>query len=418
MRRRVRWGLAAAVVAVVAGCGSAPRTDPAPPVVILVSLDGFRPDYVDRFETPALDRLIEDGVRAEHLVPVFPTKTFPNHYTIVTGLYPDHHGMVLNDMWDPEWQREFDNGALGTAGFDPWWGGEPVWVTARRQGRVTMSVFWPGSDAEIQGLRPHDWLPYDGTLPDADRVDRVLTAFDRSPQARPAFVTLYFSRPDDVGHEFGPDSPEVGQAVRDVDAALGRLLDGLASRRLLDAVNLLVVSDHGMAASPPERVVVAGDVLPGDDSIVRDWSPVLTVWPKEGRLEDVWARLRPGFPHVTLYRKADLPERWHLGTHRRVAPIVGVVEEGWTLAPSEAWVERRRSRWMRGQHGYDNLAPSMAALLVARGPAFRRGAVVPPVENIHLYELMCHILGLVPAPNDGRLATVADLLVKAPEAAR
>lgn len=404
---RARWLLAAvALAAVVAGgTGAArpPRT--AAPALLLISLDGFRPDYLERFDTPHLDRLVSSGVRAEHLIPVFPTKTFPNHYTIVTGLYPDRHGIVFNDLWDPIWERWFNPRAVGTPEYDAWWGGEPIWVTARRQGRVAAAMFWPGSDAEVGGWRPNEWRAYDGSVANAARVDQVLAWLARPAPDRPAIVTLYFSDTDEAGHEFGPSSERVGEAVRAVDGAIGRLLAGLEARGLAGQVDIIVVSDHGMADTPPDQVEMIGDAYGSADGPIRHASPTLAFWPPEGRLTALEARLRRSARHFSLYRRETLPPRWRLGAHRRVPPLLAVVDEGWTVGPP-AYLARLAERWSRGQHGYDNAAPSMRAFFVASGPHFRRGVVLPPFENVHLYELMCRVLGLTPAANDGRLAAV------------
>lgn len=402
-------------LAIAVGAGAAggsqgrPATGSTKPALILISADGFRADYLDRFETPALGRLMQSGVRAQYLVPVFPTKTYPNHYTIVTGLYPDHHGIILNEMFDPLWGRRFDRRAVGRAEYDEWWDGEPIWVTARQQGLRSSTMFWPGSDAEIHGVRPHDWLPYDGSLPNQARVDRVLSWLDRTADNRPSVITLYLSDTDDVGHRVGPDSTEVGDAIRRIDSAIGALLSGLESRKLAEATDVMVVSDHGVAQTSPERVIVLDDLIALADVDVSDWTPVLSLWPKPGRAEAVFEKLRGAHPHLAVYRAADLPPRWHLGTHRRVPPIVAIADEGWTITTREQFAKQRQ-RWDYGNHGYDSALESMRAIFIARGPHFRRGVTVPPVENIHLYELMCRILDLQPAPNDGRLSAVAHVL--------
>ena len=208
--------------------------------VILVSLDGFRWDYRDKTDTPALDFLVTEGVAAQALVPAFPSKTFPNHYTQVTGLYPSEHGIVGNSFYDPELGESFDMSATDSK----WWGGEPIWITAAKQDRMTATMFWPGSETEYDGLRPHHWQPFNGSLSNTSRVDWLLAWFDEDP--RPHFSTLYFSDTDHAGHVHGPDSSAVEAAIREVDRDLGRLLIGLDARHLLDQVDIIVVSDHGM----------------------------------------------------------------------------------------------------------------------------------------------------------------------------
>jgi predicted AlkP superfamily pyrophosphatase or phosphodiesterase len=411
-----RWwpafvGLLLSVMAVQWQAGRAEQAAgrPASATLVLVSFDGFRADYLDRFPTPNLDRLIAGGVRAEYLKPVFPTKTYPNHYTIVTGLYPDHHGMVANDMWDPVFGRFFDRRAVGTPEYDAWWGGEPIWVTARRQGRRAVTVFWPGSDAAVDGVRPDDWLAFDPGLKNEARVDRLLHALEGPETRRPAFATLYLTDTDDAGHRDGPDSSAMGDAVAREDAALGRLMTGLASRGLAGGVDVIVVSDHGMAETPRDQIVFLDEFLDPNDVMVSDWTPLLSVWPKPGRAAHVLERLRAGIRHATVYERTALPSRWHFGENRRVAPILVLADEGWTLT-THARRERARGGWNLGNHGFDNDLTSMRAIFVASGPHFKRSLVVPPIGNIHLYELMCRVLDLTPAPNDGSLAAVDGVL--------
>ncbi len=424
MRSRPRWlvasvltGGAFALSAALWASLVAAESQPPAATVILVALDGFRPDYLDRFEAPTLRRLLREGARAEYLIPVFPTKTYPNHHSMATGLYPEHHGILANEMWDPQWQQRFDRRALGTAQYDRWWGGEPIWVTARKARLIANAMFWPGTDAEIGGWRPDEWSPFDASFPNEARVARVLGWLDRPARERPSVVTLYFSDADDDGHRFGPDSPRMAESVRRLDDLLGSLVAGLAGRGLLDAVDLLVVSDHGMAPTPRERAIVLDDRLDLADVDVSDWTPTLWLWPAPGREEAVFARLRGVHPHLTVYRRSELPPRWHIAGHRRVSPILAVADEGWTIV-TKAQLARANGRWVHGHHGYDNALASMRAIFLARGPHIRRGAVVPPFESIHLYELLCRILGVTPAPNDGDLQAVAGVLRAAPPGRR
>lgn len=403
-----------------AGCAGSgpPADDPAPEALVLVSLDGFGAEMLSRVETPNLDRIAAEGVRAEALVPAFPTYTFPSHYTVVTGLYPDHHGIVANTMYDPAaggWFRLSDREAVE----DPrWWGGEPIWVTAEEQGLTAFTLFWPGSEAPIRGVRPTRWMRYDEGLSYRARVDSILTWLDLPDGARPDFLTLYFDEPDGTAHEAGPASPEAAAAAARVDTVLGWLLGGLEERGVLERTDLMVTSDHGMAATSPDRVVHLADHLAGavplDSLRVVTSGAVAMIGARSGDpavVESALEALRGSDPHMRVYRKEALPDRLHYGEHRRIPPIVALAEPGWLIGTEEA-AGRREDRVPRGMHGYDNAASSMRAIFLARGPSFRRGATVAPLSSVHLYELMAHALGLEPAPNDGSLDSVRAVLAE------
>jgi predicted AlkP superfamily pyrophosphatase or phosphodiesterase len=373
--------------------------------LVLISIDGFRHDYGERAATPTLERLASEGVRTERMIPVFPTLTFPNHYSLVTGLHPERHGIVGNTMYDPDFDAAgepawFSLGNRDAVGDGRWWGGEPLWVTAERQGRRTATMFWPGSEAEIGGTRPSTWLDYDGSLPHSARIDSVLTWLDRPAETRPAFITLYFSSVDSEGHRHGPDAPEVTAALEGVDTALARLVAGLEARSLLDRTDLIVTTDHGMAALDPERIVFLDEYVDLDADVERvTWGAVTGLWPAPGRADAVVRALRER-AHFQAWHREDVPERFHFRGHRRIAPVVLLANEGWTLS-TRANTEQR-GRPSGGTHGFDPELDSMAGVFLARGPSFRSGgAVVRPVAAVDLYNVMAQALGLTPAPNDG-----------------
>lgn len=403
MRRPVAFML---VLAACAPRGTA--TVPAPsgaPIVLLVSIDGFRADYLDRGATPVLDSLAHAGVRARWMEPSFPSKTFPNHYTIVTGLRPDHHGIIANNITDSLLGRfTMSNRA---AVRDPrWWGGEPIWVTAERQSVPTGPMFWPGSEAPIEGIHPNHWLAFDGDMPSAARVDTVLSWLGLPEGERPRFLTLYFDIVDHAGHTFGPDAPQVTDSLRAVDQAMRRLSDGLHRMGIADRVNLVVVSDHGMTAVGPDRVIALDDYIDMDDVTVNDWGPAVMLAPKPGRAEAVYRALKGASANLDVYWKGEVPARLAFGTNPRIPAIVAIAHEGWTVTT------RARAASVRsgGTHGYDNALPSMRALFVASGPAFHRGVVVAPFGNIQVYDLLARLLGVTPAPNDGSPDSTAMLL--------
>ena len=396
--------------ALLAACAAhrPPPAAAAPPhLVVLVSLDGFRAEYLDRLQPPNLLGLAADGARAEALIPSFPSKTLPNHVTLVTGLYPGHHGIVSNRFYDPDLDDTFDFRDLDDLADGRFYSAEPVWVTAERQGVRTATAFWPGSEVKIGGLRPSDWLPYDPSLSGDARLDQVFSWLDRPPERRPGFVTLYLSPVDTMGHRYGPESAQVGKAVAYVDGLVGELVAGLQARGLWEATDLVVVSDHGMAAISADRFTSLQGVLePGMAELV-DASPVIGVWPAEGQEDAVLAGLG-GVEHATVTTRDALPARYHYEGSPRVPPVLLVADPGWTVG----WPKLQKNLEdadLGGAHGYDNQDPDMAAILVAHGPGFGRGVTAPPFENVHVYPLLCDLLAVDCPASDGRLDATAPL---------
>ncbi|MGB3565221.1 MAG: ectonucleotide pyrophosphatase/phosphodiesterase [Thermoanaerobaculia bacterium] len=386
--------------------------DPArrePKRVLLVGIDALGWDFLAKTKTPSLDRLAAGGVTTERLVPVFPSKTFPNFYSIATGLYPAHHGIVANNMYDPDLDAWFHLSDRSAVGDGRWWAGEPIWVTVEKAGLKAAAYFWPGTEAPIQGLRPSHWKLYDESVPNRVRVDQILEWLDLPADQRPSLITLYFSDVDTAAHVYGKESKQVRSALRAVDRSVGRLLAGLEKRGALANTNIIVVSDHGMTPISPDRVIYLDDYIGGSSVEVVDWNPVLALRPRPGRDEEVYAALAGAHPHLQVYRKDDLPERFHYRDNRRIPPIIGLADEGWSIT-SRSRQSRRRDRHQGANHGYDNQLLSMGATFIATGPAFEQGQVVPPFENIHIYELLCALLGLDPAPNDGDLEVAKGML--------
>ncbi|MCW5969019.1 MAG: alkaline phosphatase family protein [Blastocatellales bacterium] len=385
------------------------------PTVILISIDGFHPDYLEKYRPANLRGLARAGVRASWMYPAFPSKTFPNHYTVVTGLYPQNHGIVENTIYSREFDAVFSLGARKEVSNGRWWLGEPIWVTAERQGQRAAAMFFPGSEAEIAGYRPSYWKPYDGKVPNEERVDTVLGWLDLPVAERPTFFTLYFSDVDDAGHGYGPDAEETREAVLKVDAVMGRLIEGLKARRVFDRVNIIIVSDHGMARVDPRDTIVVDELF--DQALAEKilWTAeIVSIFPNEGKEDEIYESLRRGLPpQARVWRKKDLPARFHYSNSPRIAPLLVLPDVGWRLMTRARFDEMRaREGWerIRGSHGYDNRAREMRALFIAHGSAFRRGLRVAPFENIHIYNVMAKILKLNPAPNDGNMRLARRIL--------
>jgi len=406
------WRALCVAAGMVALCGGATALGQVPgePLLVLVSFDGFRWDYLEKATAPNLRSLITRGVRAAGLIPSFPAKTFPNHYTIVTGLYPGRHGIVANTIRDLPSGRVFAMSRPREVGDAMWWGGEPIWVTVERAGRRAATMFWPGSEAAIGGIRPSYWKTYQESMAGNDRVDQALRWMDLPRGRRPSLVTLYFEDVDSDGHAHGPESPEVRRAIERVDGYLGRLLRGLASRGLASHANVVVVSDHGMAATVEGRVLELDDYITLSDVDVVDINPTIGLFPRQGREETVYRLLARASPHLRVYRRAEIPEAWHY-RHPRVPPIVGVVEEGWQIVRGSLTDRAlQHVKPLRGAHGYDPGVAAMRGIFIAAGPAFRTGATVPAFENVHVYNALAAALAVRPAPNDGDAAVARTLL--------
>jgi predicted AlkP superfamily pyrophosphatase or phosphodiesterase len=296
---------------------------------------------------------------------------------------------------------------------DPrWWGGEPIWNTAEQQGRVAAAMFWPGSETMIGGHQATYWTPFDDEMPHEDRVGRVLSWLKLPDGKRPSFLTLYFSEVDNAGHDAGPESDAVRAAVTNVDRSIGELVAGVTAIGLGDRVNYVVVSDHGMAALSSDRMIVLDSFIDVASVDVVDWSPLLGLSPKDGDVEKLYAALNDKHPHLAVYRRNDIPAVYGIAGHPRLPPVIGIADEGWYITS-----KREVDRWGQpdrhppgGTHGYDARAKSMQGLFIASGPRLDSGVVVPAFENIHVYELMCAILGLTPAKNDGDPSVTRDML--------
>jgi predicted AlkP superfamily pyrophosphatase or phosphodiesterase len=389
-----------AAIALLCVVPSAQRGGGGSPIVILVSFDGWRWDYSDRHAVPHLDALAARGVRATKLIPSFPVLTFPNHYTIVTGLYPEHHGIVANNMRDRSLPDRFTMSSNAVAD-GRWWGGEPIWATAVRQGRRAATMFWPGSEAAIGGVRPTYFKHYDKAFGTAERTEQILTWLGLPEPKRPSFLTVYFDEVDSAGHDFGPESPELAVATRHLDDALGRIVGGVHALGLDDRTSIVVVSDHGMTPMSYDRVIYLDAYVDLRKVDLLEYGATLQISPRDGDVEGLYRRLHGRHPKLDIYRTKDLPPRLHFSDNRRIPPIVGIPAEGWSVESGERLA---REELHAGAHGFLPSSPDMGALFVAAGPSLRRGMVVPPFENVHVYDLLCRLLTITPAKNDGRAA--------------
>lgn len=413
--RGARHAVLLALVVLLSACAtpsrpSAPAAAAASHRVILVSIDGLPASRLGDGTLPTLDTLATEGARAAWLTPSYPTLTFPNHYTLVTGLRPDRHGIVHNNMRDADLGLFLSKQESAKDGR--WWGGEPIWATLQRQGGIAATMFWPGSEAEIAGQRPTRHVRFDRALSPDARVNRLLGWLDLPADARPQLLTLYFEQYDVAAHEYGATAPQSLHELRRIDHALARLRAGLRARGLDGGTDLIVLSDHGMADVPRERLRLLDDrhADAGIDASAYDvvwWGSFTGIEPKPGREAEVERAFVGRHDVYACWRKGELPAQWRYGTHPRIPPIVCQSDTGWRVQG------RHNPMWpnpVKGEHGFASEAPEMRAVFVAAGPSFKRGVTLPAFDNVDVYPLLAHLLGIEPAPNDGTLSSTRPAL--------
>ncbi len=370
------------------------------PPVVMVSLDGFRHDYAGLYSTPNLDRLAAQGLAAEGLIPVFPSKTFPNHYSIVTGLYPGNHGIIGNSFYDRDRKASYSIGNRDSVENGSWYGGTPLWVAVEQAGGIAASFFWVGSEADVQGVRPTHYRLYNGRVPNAKRVDQALTWLQSPPEERPNFITLYFSSVDSIGHGYGPQSPEVATAVTDIDKQIGRLMAGLSD--LPFATHLVIVSDHGMQQMDKSKEIYLNDFMSLDGLLVKEGGPVTFFYERDLDARKQLAKELRAIDNITVHEAATWPKEFRLAPGPRTPDIIVTVDAPYTFLlrpPSQRYPSPA------GNHGFiPSETPSMRGILYAMGPQITAGSVAPPLENIHIYPLVMRLLNLpIREPIDGRL---------------
>ena len=379
------------------------------PYVVLVSFDGFRHDYLARYDTPSFDHVAHTGGGADALIPVYPSLTFPSHYSIATGLYPERHGIVGNRFFDPGRGEAYHYLNTSTVQDGTWYGGEPIWVTAETQGMVAAAMLFVGTEAAVGGVRPTFWTPYDTRGSHRQRVDQVVAWLSLPAHARPHLITLYFSAVDGAGHDAGPASPAVEDAVRQVDNALGRLLDGLGMLPYGDQVSVVLVSDHGMGSVDPGLVTDLGEIadLRNTHVVVTGPGANLFVGGDADRARTVRDDINDGLRGGRAYLRDEVPEALRYRADPRIGDVVVVAEPGAMIGMGGS------SPPPPGMHGWDPRHPDMHGIFLATGPEIAPGRRVGPVESVHIYPFLARLLHLTPHPDiDGDLSVLAPLLVQ------
>ncbi|EUC50966.1 hypothetical protein COCMIDRAFT_21678 [Bipolaris oryzae ATCC 44560] len=394
------------------------------PTTILISLDGFRADFLYRNLTPTLNQFVREGISPKYMLPSFPSVTFPNHYTLATGLYPEAHGIVSNTFWDPELEEEFYYTHPAQSLQPHWWGGEPLWVTAERQNVRAAVHMWPGSEANILDQKIAYVDKYNGSEILSKKVDRIMGLLDlpgpkdvgaTALTPRPQLIAAYVPDVDGDGHTYGPNSTEIRETITRADTMMGEIFKGLQERNLTNIVNVVVVSDHGMATTDATRLIQLEDLVdPAELSHTDGW-PLYGLRPKDpSALHRIYNQIKnrtADNPNIEVYlRDENMPERYHFSKNKRIAPLWLVPKTGWAIVTKDQWnVEKGQKNHEvyhpRGLHGYDHEHPLMRAIFIARGPAFPHepNSRMEPFQNIELYNIICDSINLQPAPNNGTL---------------
>ena len=370
---------------------------------IIISLDGCRWDYPEMYDTPFLDGLAKEGVKAI-MQPSFPSVTYPNHYTLATGLVPDHHGIIANRFVDKDSGLEFSLGNKETKQDPRFWGGEPIWITAKKQGKRVGVVYWPGSDVAIQGTYPDYYFDYEKKplLTFTERIAEIEHMLKMPEDKRPQLIMAYFDEPDHSGHSFGPESKQTRKAIETLDCLIGQLWNDI--KRMPDAgdINLIITSDHGMGRNSKQRIIHVKDYLD------KNWYEKVTygfptmIAPKKGCEAKILKALQ-NVPHLRAYKKTEVPKYLNYGTNKNIDGIVVITDIGFVTGEGD--------RVLNGNHGFDPTYGDMNVIFRAVGPDFKSGYTKEETfKNVNVYPLLTHLLGTTPAPCDGNVDEVKDLL--------
>ncbi|HJD92580.1 ectonucleotide pyrophosphatase/phosphodiesterase [Bacteroides coprosuis] len=369
---------------------------------VLVSLDGFRWDYTELYQTPFLDKMAQRGVSAV-MLPSYPASTFPNHYTIATGLTPNRNGLINNTFWDSEFNQTYSMGDKSTR-YDPkFYLGEPIWVTAQQQGIKTASIYWVGSDVKIKGTYPDFYLKWDNTprLNFEQRIDKAIELLSKSEAERPQLIMLYMEEPDGKGHHFGPKSTEVEDEVRKLDKLMGYLMNRIATLPYSSRINLIVTSDHGMTDISNDRFIDMNEYLKPEWCEVVSGRTPTSIFTKPEFRETVYQSLKKA-PHIHVWKKEDIPSELAYGSSHRIGDIV--------VAPELGWQFSNQPRNQKGAHGYFPSDKDMQVMFRAYGPSFKENYIHTDFVNTDIYVLLCNILNIKPANTEGIFNRVEGIL--------
>jgi alkaline phosphatase D len=375
--------------------------------VIVLSMDGFRWDYDQLIGTPNLDKIAKKGVKTQGLQSCFPTATFPNHYSMATGLYPDNHGLIANRFFNNTLQKEYSIRNREAVGNPEFYGGEPIWNTARKQGLITASYFWVGTEAPIGGMQPNIWKSFDNSVTYSQRIDSIISWLERPEKDRPQLIMFYFDDPDLTTHFDDPvDGKETYRTIKYCDSLVGVLHSKLQALPFAKNISLIVVSDHGMCPVDSSRTVYLQDYLQKSWIKYSNWSSpacLLDIYPD--KLDSALMVLKD-IPHLNAWKTADVPKRLNFGANPNIGNLVVLADSAWNV------LEMPRPDRKKGDHGFDNLNRDMYGIFYAYGPKFKKNKIVPEFINLQLYNIVAHSLNIKPVQTDAKLNDVKFLFKK------
>lgn len=361
------------------------------PYLILVSLDGFRWDYPIIYKLPVLDSISKCGVKAKSLKSCFPTVTFPNHYSIATGLYPDEHGIVQNQFYDKNLNSSYRIGDKKAVSDGRFYGGEPIWVTAEKQGIKTASFYWVGSEAEINGIRPSYWKSYENTMPFHQRIDTITYWLQLADSVRPRLVLFYLPEPDAISHEYGTNSIQTKNMVKYLDSVVGLLIKKVSILPIASKVNYIILSDHGMSDLDTNKLIILEDhIKPEWVKNYYGYNPTYNLAANFNCIDSIYYSIKKT-KHLNVWKSGKLPKRFNYGKNHRIADIVITAKKGWSITP------KLIKKPYGGAHGYDNSIDEMHGIFYAFGPAFKNKYKIKTFENIYIHQIAAEVLKIKPA---------------------
>lgn len=379
------------------------------PYVLLVSMDGFRWDYLNRNITPSINKFADSNVKALSLMPVFPSKTFPNHYSIITGLYAENHGIISNSFLNPFDGSKYSLSDKIAVTNSYWYKGEAFWETAKRNGIITASYFWPGSEVDLEYRKPDYFVKYQHDTRFEDRVKGVINWLTLPYEKRPHFLTLYFHEPDAISHSKGVFSNETNEMLRRMDTIFAYLLFELKQINMLDSVDIILISDHGMEDVSDDRTIDIKDLLGDQNCIYDNQITFVMIYEKGNNIDDLYQFLKQREDHFTVYKKNEIPDYLNYSRHPFISSILLIADPGWIFVEKDKQDKYKYS--LKATHGWDNYWINMHGIFIAGGPSFKENYVVGTLQNIDIYPLLCKIFNIQPAGNiDGKLERIGFVL--------